>query len=102
MKYSITKNKKTVGDMTLHQIMAEVDIPRYGIKRGDLGGWIEKEMNLSHEGDAWVSGNAWVSDGARVCGNAHVSGNAWVSGEAWVSGNAWVSDNPEQKAEVTK
>lgn len=35
-------------------------------KEGELGGYIEKEENLSQEG------NAWVSDTARV------SGNAWV------------------------
>ena len=31
---------------------------------GDLGGYIEKEDNLS--GDAWVSGDAQVSGDARV------------------------------------
>lgn len=34
------------------------------VKAGDLGGYIEKEDNLEHSGDAWVSGNA------RVYGNA--------------------------------
>ena len=48
---------------------------------GDLGGYIEKEDNLS--GDAWVCGNAWVS------------GDAWVSGNAQVSGDAKVSNNNE-------
>ena len=52
---------------------------------GDLGGFIEKESNLS--------GNAWVSGNARVSGNALVSGNAWISGNSWVSGNALVSGN---------
>ena len=28
------------------------------VKAGDLGGYIEKEDNLSHKGNAWVSGNA--------------------------------------------
>ena len=66
---------------------------------GDLGGYVEKEDNLSQSGDAWVSGNARVSGDAWVSGNARVSGNAWVSGDAWVSGNAqvsgdaWVSGN---------
>lgn len=31
------------------------------IKAGELGGFLEKESNLSHFNDAWVSGNAWVS-----------------------------------------
>ena len=51
------------------------------VKAGDLGGYIEKEENLSHMGNAWVSGNA------RVFGNAWVSGNAWVFGDARVSGD---------------
>lgn len=45
---------------------------------GDLGGYVEKEENLSQSGDAWVSGNA------QVYGNARVYGNAWVSGDAQV------------------
>ena len=40
---------------------------------GDLGGYIEKEDNLS--GDAWVCGDAWVSGNAQVSGNAKVSNN---------------------------
>ena len=72
------------------------------IEKGELGGLIEKESNLSVSGNAWVYenakvyenawvfGNAWVSGNASVYGNARVSGNAWVSGDARVSGNAWV------------
>ena len=40
---------------------------------GDLGGYIEKEDNLS--GDAWVCGDAWVSGNAQVSGDAKVSNN---------------------------
>ena len=58
------------------------------VEKGELGGFIEKEDNLSHDGDAWVYGNARVSGNAWVSGNARVSGNAWVSGNARVSGNA--------------
>ena len=60
------------------------------VKAGDLGGYIEKEENLSHMGNAWVSGNARVSGDARVSGNARVSGDAQVSGNARVSGDAQV------------
>ena len=52
---------------------------------GDLGGYIEKEDNLS--GDAWVYGDAQVYGDARVYGNAQVYGNARVSGDARVSNN---------------
>lgn len=45
---------------TLRRIRALRDIPRYAVKAGDLGGWIEKEANLTQEGDAWVRGDAQV------------------------------------------
>ena len=52
------------------------------VEEGEIGGYVEKEDNLSSSGNAWVYGNAEVS------GNARVSGNAWVSGNARVYGNA--------------
>ena len=82
----------------LHRIKALIDIGNY-VKAGDRGGFIEKEENLSHEGNAWVSGNAevygdaWVYDNARVYGNAWVYGNAQVYGDAKVYGGAWVYGN---------
>ena len=57
------------------------------VKAGDLGGYIEKEENLSHMGNAWVSGNAQVSGDAQVFGDARVSGDARVFGNAQVSGD---------------
>ena len=77
-KYELTSNKK----FGLTQIRALKDIGRFGIKKGDLGGWVQSELSLSQEGDAWVSGNA------RVYGNARVTGNAWVSGNALVEQSA--------------
>lgn len=54
---------------------------------GDLGGYVEKEDNLSQSGDAWVSVDARVSGNAWVSGDAQVYGNAWVSGDARVENN---------------
>ena len=77
------------------------------VKAGELGGYAEKEENISQDGNAWVSddacvygdakvfGNAWVSDDACVYGDAKVFGNAWVYGDACVYGDAKVSDNAE-------
>ena len=60
------------------------------VEKGELGGFIEKEDNLSHSGDAWVYGDAQVSGNAQVSGKARVSGDAQVYGNAWVYGNAHV------------
>ena len=88
-KYELTDETKEIGGITLHRIRALRDIPRYGVKSGYLGGWIETESNLSQDDDAWVS------DDARVYGDAWVYGNAWVYGDARVYGNALVNGNAE-------
>ena len=61
------------------------------IGKGELGGWIEKESNLS--GDAWVSGNAKVYGDAEVSGNAEVYDDALVksSEDYCVYKNTWSS-----------
>ena len=56
MKYKLTKNTKEVNDITFYQIQSLKDFG--DVKKGDLGGWIEKENNLSQEGNCWVSDNA--------------------------------------------
>ena len=53
-----------------------------GIEKGEIGGYIASEKNLSQYGDAWVYGNA------RVYGNAWVYGDVRVYGDAEVYGNA--------------
>lgn len=57
-KYEFTGETKEFLGHTLHRIRAVIDFG--DVKAGDLGGWIEKEENLSHEGNAWVCGNAEV------------------------------------------
>jgi hypothetical protein len=79
-KYEFTGETKEIRLLfrtaTLHRIRATV---AFGIVEvGDLGGWIEKEENLSHEGKAWVCGDAEVWGNAKVCGDAEVWGNAKV------------------------
>ena len=78
-----------VGLKTLYRIEATKDIEKFGVKAGDLGGYIEKEDNLS--GDAWVSGDAKVYGNAKVSEDALVSGDAEVYGNSQVYGDAWVS-----------
>ena len=104
-KYELTEETVTVYGKTLYRIRAVRDFG--SVKTGEFGGYIEKEENLSHFGNAWISGDAWVYGNARVFGNAwvygevQVAGNAWVYGnakvygDARVSGNAWVYGNAE-------
>ena len=66
MKYELTTNTKIFNGITLYQIRACINFSV--IKKGDLGGRIEKESNLSQGGDAWVGGDARVEGNARVRG----------------------------------
>lgn len=78
-KYELTDDTITVGGRILHRIKALKSFS--DVEEGDLGGYVEKEDNLDHSGEAWVSGDARVYGNARVYGDARVYGNAWVSGE---------------------
>jgi len=65
-KYKLTSIKKEVYGITLFQIQALKDFGN--VKKGELGGWIEKEDNLSQNGNAWVSGNARVYGDLKLIG----------------------------------
>lgn len=56
------------------------------VKKGDLGGYVEKEENLSHEGGCWIFEEAEVRDNARVEGNARLVGRSLVRDNAVVKG----------------
>jgi len=91
MKYKLTKQTRIVDEHILHRVQALKNFG--GVKKGDLGGWIETEDNLSQDGNAWVRDNACVSENARVFGDAQIYDNAQISGHAYIWGNAQVCDN---------
>ena len=93
MKYELTDETIDVSGTTLHRIKALKDFGN--VKKGELGGYVESEYNLSQIGNCWVYGNARVCGDAELCGNAKVCGNARVCGNAEVCGNAWVYGNAE-------
>lgn len=69
-KYKFTDEVKIVAGVTLRRIIALTNF--CDVEKGDLGGWIEKEENLTQDGNAWVSGDA------EVYGYARAYGDAWV------------------------
>ena len=106
-KYEILKNGKcfNIGNHTLYRIKA---LRSFGsVKKGDIGGFVESERNLSHDGNCWifreakvygdaqVFDNAWITNAAEVSDDAKVFGKAHVFGDALVSDNAMVFNNAE-------
>jgi len=65
-KYELVRDQSIeVGGRTLYRIRALKDFG--DVRRGDAGGYVETEDNLSQDGDCWVYGNA------IVCGNEIVT-----------------------------
>lgn len=98
IKESVCCPDSIVRDM--YRVIALRDIPRHGISAGQVGGYVESELNLSPEGDAWVGDNACIVGKARAKDNALVAGSALVEGTAeestlhsWIGGSAQVKDN---------
>ena len=58
-KYKLTTETKTVSGIKLYRIEALRDFG--DVKKGDKGGWIEKEGNLSQEGKTRIYGEARIS-----------------------------------------
>ena len=63
------------------------------VKKGDIGGYVESEKNLSQYGDCWIYDNARVEDNAQVYGDAEVCGDCWIYDNAVVRDNAKVCHN---------
>lgn len=75
-KYEFTGKTANVGKHILHRIRALRDFG--DVKAGDLGGFIESEGNLSHDGECWVYHNGKVSGNGVVCDNGVVFGHGMV------------------------
>lgn len=90
-KYKLTDETINLNGVTLYRIEALKDFGE--IKKGDKGGFIESEKNLTHDGNAWVSGNACVYNNACVSDNACVYGDCYIYDSADIYGNAKVCDN---------
>ena len=83
VKFELTdESKVNEWGVTLWSIRATEGIPRHGVRKGDLGGWVES-VDLAN-------GNGRVSGNGRVFGNGQVFGNGWVFGDGQVSGDGQV------------
>ena len=90
-KYKLTDECITISNRQLYRIEA---LKNFGdVHKGDKGGFIESEVNLSHNGDCWVYGDAEVFGNAEVYGDASVCGYARVFGDASVYGYAEICNN---------
>ena len=85
-KYEIIKSGKNKGRIRALRSFGNV-------KKDDIGGFIESEKNLSHNGDCWVYDNARVHGKSEVTDSARVTDSAWVCGDSRVTHNTEISGN---------
>ena len=90
-KYKLTDGAYHTNDKILYRIQALKDFG--DVKKGDLGGFVQNEDNLSHKGDCWIYENAKVYGEAKVYENAKVYGEAKVYEKARVGGYALIRGN---------
>lgn len=91
-KYKLIEDERTTENgKTLYRIKALRSFN--DVNRGDLGGFVESENNLDHDGNCWIYDNARVSDQSIVYDNACIRDNARVSGKAHIFENAQISGN---------
>ncbi len=79
------------------------------VQKGDLGGLVDGEHNLSQEGNCWIGYNAGACQKAKVVDNAvmkdcsktldnsTVSGNVIMKDHSWACDNSTVSGNAVMK-----
>ncbi|MDR2345468.1 MAG: hypothetical protein LBE18_05325 [Planctomycetaceae bacterium] len=63
------------------------------VKSGTIGGFIENDENLSHDGTCWIADDAAAAGRSCVCHNALLRDRAKIDGHAMVGGSAIIQDD---------
>ena len=108
-KYKLTDETIEFNGVKLHRIEALRDFG--SVKKGDRGGFVQSEKNLSQFDNCWIFddskaiGNSLVYKNAVLSGNSIICDNAVAAGFSWIysksivcekaliSNNARISDN---------
>lgn len=87
-KFQMTEESIIYHEETYYRIQALRDIPRWNVKKGDKGGFIQNEKSLSPEGDCWIADYALVDKNSRVTKNSLVRDRAKITNGSTISGLA--------------
>ena len=84
----------------LYRIQALRDV-RHSVEKGEVGGYVESEANLSQEGTCWLFDDACAYENGRVEGDALLSGHATLRGKAKLIEEAMVFGHAIVEGEAT-
>lgn len=95
-RLNMANNKYEITDIAheaypfLHRIRALRDVG-YGVKAGDLGGFVEREENLAFVDNEGREDNSWIFDDAVCAGNALVNAGSQLHDFAVACGHAYIT-----------
>lgn len=92
-KFELSTDSKEVNGKQVYRIVSLINIPRYDVKVGTIGGFVETLENLSNYHDCWIADDAVVMEEACVTMDAYISGEAFVGGKSVIKEDARVEDN---------
>lgn len=90
-KYELTEETIQINGRTLYRIRAMKSfctIIMHIVNKGDLGGYVERESNLSQKGECWIFPDCAAMDNASVCDHAIINDNSVVRGNTVVLDDA--------------
>lgn len=91
-KYKIDyENKIRYKGRTLYRIIALRDFS--DVMKGDKGGYVESEQNLSQDGDCWIYDEAKAMDDSRVENDARMHYRSEIQDRAKMCGNSRMYSN---------
>lgn len=90
-KYKLTDETIEFNGVKLHRIEALKDFSV--VKKGDKGGFVQSERNLSHHGNCWLFNDAKAYANSYVEENAVLLCNAQISDYAIASGYSVITDD---------
>ena len=97
IKFKLTDEKMSNQlELDAYRIVALRDFG--DVKAGDLGGFVEFESNLSHDGDCWIGEHGVVVHRCKVQGNAKIDyaelyNGCSIGGDTIISGGYFSGEN---------
>lgn len=96
-KYTLSDRTMQLTDGTiLHRIQALKtfwDVLGNIVAKGDFGGWVQSEDNLSHEGRSWIHNEARAYGKSRVLDDATLHDRAEISDQVVISDTSAMYDH---------
>lgn len=97
MKYKILEYDAIRFDgVDCYRIQAVTDFYRMDcvkVHKGDLGGYVSSEENLSQEGYCWLDSNSIAAKNSKVLGHAIITNSSRISGNAVIKDYSGVSNS---------